>query len=277
MPSCVLLDMDWKKLIFKGLLCGGIGLGLGLSANGQYARRHFDDYTRFSVEVNAGIPFLVGNLTSFSAEKTYTGLYANVGVGFQYTPVWGFRFSAGYGKTKVGARDYAKEFLLGEDGMTYYLPMPFQTWTYKEIYSEVKFLSAGLHADVNLINLLGGSAAAHWYTVLLSPAVYVQQYKPEVKTKKRDDVLFAPGGKMCLGLGGDLTFRIRMSPVADFQIRTGMVWMTDNQFIGFDTPILARYNYSWNTSVGLVFKIPQKGKRENLMYMPRNGECFWRF
>lgn len=247
-----------------------------LPAEAQFVKRHMQDYSRWSVEVNAGVPFLVGSLTSFAADETYLGMFGNVGVGFQYTPVWGFRISAEYGKTKAGAREYAADFLLGEDGMTYYLPMPFETWKYRDVYSRIEYLGIGLHADINIVNLLGGSASDYRWTFLLSPAVYVKQFSPEVRTVSGDKVLFSPSSGLCAGLGGDLTARVRLSRLFDLQFRTGVAWISDNQFVGFDTPVLARYNYSWNTSVGIVFKWPQRGKREHLMYMPRNGVCYWR-
>lgn len=264
------------RLLISGLLCLSGGMEISPVA-AQFTKRRAFNYTRWSVEANAGIPFLVGNFTSFAAGKTYIGSYFEGGVGFQYNPIWGFRLSVGTGKNKLGARGYASDFLLGEDGMTYYLPVDQQTWRYKELYTKIQYFSAGVHADINLFNLFGGSASNYWFTVLLSPALYLRQHTPEVRTLADEKKLFSPGGRWCLGMGGDITLRVPLCRLFDLQCRTGIVWLTDNQFIGFDTPILARYNYTWTSVVGLVFKVPQRGKRGHLMYMPRRGECHWVF
>lgn len=233
-------------------------------------------YTRFSVEIFGGVPFMVGNLTAFSADKTYLNTCYGVRGGYQLNRSFGIGINIAKGTNTLGARDYAADFLLGNDGNTYYLPQEFVTTTpYKDIKSNVSFMSGGIYADINLTNLVGLNSSDHGLSVLLSPNICIQQNEATVSSKT-DGTQFLPSRKgMSIGLGVDAALRVRTCKWIDLQLRTGITWLSDNEFIGFNTPIQARYNYVWTTSVGIIIKIPQRGKRDNVIYVPREGDCHW--
>lgn len=242
--------------------------------NAQVSKDLGRRYSRWTVEVNAGLPFLVGNLTSFSQDKTYMGFLYGARMGFQLNRAWGVGVSVNQGHNKMGARGYASDYLLGVDGMTYYLPQDMKTYSYKDIYSDVKYISGGIYADINVNHLFRGPSD-YWCSLMLIPGIYVHRFSSVVNKKKDDISLFPRRTALSWGAGIDAALRFRVTRLFDLQVRTGVTWITDNNYVGFRTPILARYNYMWNSVVGIIFKIPERGKRGNVMYAPRNGECYW--
>lgn len=258
----------------------GIALVLFLSLcplenQAQVSKFMAEKYSRWWVEASIGVPYLFGNMSSFAADKTYTGLLYGLRAGYQKSPIIGFSVSVNQGKNKMGARDYAADFMLGEDGKTYYLPTPMNTVPYKEIYSDVGFFNVGLHGEVNLINLLGGSSAKTRLAVMVMPGIYIQNFKTTVKRKSSDEAYLPSRSRMNFGMGGELGIRVKATPLFDLQLRSGMVWMSDNNFVGFNTPIRARYNYMWNTVLGVIVKIPTAGRKDNVIYVPKEGVCLW--
>lgn len=265
-----------RKKIFWSVC---FSLLLSIQVEAQVSRNLANSYSRWAVEADMGAPVIAGTLTSASSGKVNLGLMYGAGVIWQWKCALGLGLSFSSGQNRLEARNYAADYLLGEDGMTYYLSQAYYqaegitTYYYKDIYSDVSFLSGNIRAELNLINLFGGSSSERWFSVLLMPGVYVNQFTASVK-RKSDNVLLLPERTgLNLGFGGDLALRFRLTRMFDLQLKSGLVWMSDNDFVGFSTPVLARYNYMWNTSVGVIFKIPQRGKRDNLMYVPRDGEC----
>lgn len=243
----------------------------------QASRFLYRDYTRWTIETYAGVPFMVGNLTAFSADRTYISPMYGVRGGFQVNRIFNIGLSASRGQNRLGARDYAADFLLCANGKTYYSPHEtLPTYAYKDIYSDITFMNAGIFTDVNLTSLAGFNSCDYGISLLLSPGIYIQQNEATVKRKADHLQLLPVRSGMSIGLGADLGLRIRTGKWIDLQLKTGITWLSDNDFIGFSTPIEARYNYVWNSSVGVIFKIPERGKRDNLIYMPRESACYWK-
>lgn len=240
----------------------------------QASRFLYRNYTRWTVEAYAGVPFMAGNLTAFSADRTYIKPMYGIRAGFQANRIFGIGLSVSRGQNRLGSRDYAADFLLCTDGNTYYFPPEtLPTYAYKDIYSDITFMNAGVFTDINLTNVAGFNSCI---SVLFSPGIYIQQNEATVKRKADHLQLLPVRSGMSIGLGADLGIRFRTGKWIDLQLKTGVMWLSDNDFIGFSTPIQARYNYVWNTSVGVIFKIPGKGKRDNLIYLPREGACYWK-
>lgn len=241
----------------------------------QISRFLEKEYTHWTVEANVGIPFPVGTLSAFSADKTYIGNQYGVRAGFQMNRIFGFGFTLSSGQSKLGARDYAAEYLLGADGRTYYFPQEIPTYPYKDIYSDISFISGGVYTEINLINLVGWNSCDYGFSVLLIPSAFVQQTEAKVRRKNDNIQLIPSRSGMSIGLGGDIGIRFRTCKWIDLQLRTGITWLSNNDFVGFSTPVQARYNYMWTTSLGVIFKIPERGKRDNIIYMPQEGDCHW--
>ena len=77
---------------------------------------------------------------------------------------------------------------------------------YNDIYTKIKYFTLGLHGDFNVNNFFGKKELRRW-TVLLSPAVYLQKFSPKLY-KKEDDKRFDTSSTLDndvnLGLGGDI-------------------------------------------------------------------------
>ena len=52
----------------------------------------------------------------------------------------------------------------------------------------------------------------------------------------------------------------------DLQLKSGMAWVSNNHFDGVATCCTSKYNWLANLSVGVVWKIGNNKKKENLMY-----------
>ncbi len=214
-------------------------------------------YSRWSVGLNAGLPFFWGDFNSLSADKTYIGYMAGVQGSYQLTPLLGVTLSFDYARNKACSRDYAAGYLLGVDGMTYYTPQAGTTENYKDLYSKINMYSAGLHLDINLNRLFGPGIANGKLKVILSPAVCAQHFNSGVYTK-RADKLFTDNAEpqsLSLGLGGDVALRYNASSAIDLQLKGTGIWITDNNFDGIATVGYVKQNAMWCVSAGVVWKI----------------------
>lgn len=139
---------------------------------------------------------------------------------------------------------------------------------YNDLYAKVKYFTVGLHGDLNVNNFFGKKELRRW-TVLLSPAVYLQKFSPKLY-KKEDDKRFDTSSTLDndvnLGLGGDIALRYRASKHVDLQLKSGVAWIANNNFDGVVTCCTSKYNWQANLSVGVVWKVGNNKKRENLMY-----------
>ncbi len=231
-------------------------------------QQSYNDYSRWSVGVNAGIPFFVGDMTSFSSNKLYVGYLFGLQADYRFSPLWGLSLTTDFGENKVGTYNYARNFMLDDKGNACCCPPPMGTAAYYEdLYGVVRFFSAGLHAEFNLNYLFAPNKETQW-TVLLSPALYLQKYFPKIYTIATDKQ-FTDGSlsnPLSIGLGGDVALRYRLNPALDLQVRSGLIWITDEHFEGINNNSKSYANFSWNTSVGIVFKLNGKNKKDNIMY-----------
>ncbi len=230
----------------------------------------YKEYSRWTIGVDAGMPFLFGDVYSLSKDKNYPGGQFGLNVGYQLLPAIGFKLSAHYGFSKLASPHYAKDYILGQDGMTYYKPNIVENGvSYADIYSKVRYFGAGFHVSLNMNNLLFENRGERLLTVLLEPAVYLQKFNPKVYDKNGNRVAKgALDNRLGFGAGGDLAFRFRTGKLVDLQLSTGIVWLNNNNFDGIRTEALGRDSYIWNSSVSVIFKINGKKKVDNLMYAP---------
>ncbi len=229
----------------------------------------YKDFSRWSLGINGGISAFRGDMISFSADKTYIGAQGGIQLGYQFTPTFGLSLTADMGQGKGGAKEWEKEYKIYPNGKSYYGTNPEAGFAYyNDIYTKVKYFTLGLHGDFNVNNFFGKKELRRW-TVLLSPAVYLQKFSPELY-KKEDDKRFDTSSKldnnMNFGLGGEIALRYRAGKHVDLQLKSGMAWIANNNFDGVATCCTSKYNWLANLSVGVVWKIGNNKKKENLMY-----------
>ena len=228
-----------------------------------------NDFSRWSLGVNGGISAFRGDMISFSADKTYIGVQGGLQLGYQFTPTFGLSLTADMGQGKGSAKKWEKAFKIYPNGESYYGTEPEAGFAYyNDIYAKIKYFTLGLHGDFNVNNFFGKKELRRW-TVLLSPAVYLQKFSPKLY-KKEDDKRFDTSSTLDndvnLGLGGDLALRYRASKHIDLQLKSGVAWIANNNFDGVATCCTSKYNWLANLSVGVVWKMGNKKKKENLMY-----------
>ena len=229
----------------------------------------YNDFSRWSLGLNGGISIFRGDMVSFSADKTYLGGEGGLQLGYQLTPTFGLSLTADMGQGKGSAKKWEKEFKIYPTGESYYGMLPEEGFAYyNDVYSKVKYFTIGLHGDFNVNNFFGKKELRRW-TVLLSPAFYLQKFSPKLY-KKEDDKRFDTSSTLDndvnLGLGGDLALRYRASKHIDLQLKSGVAWIANNNFDGVATCCTSKYNWLANLSVGVVWKMGNKKKKENLMY-----------
>ena len=235
----------------------------------------YNDFSRWSLGLNGGISIFRGDMVSFSADKTYLGRQGGLQLGYQLTPTFGLSLTADMGQGKGSAKKWEKEFKIYPTGESYYGTLPEEGFAYyNDVYSKVKYFTIGLHGDFNVNNFFGKKELRRW-TVLISPAVYLQKFSPKLYKKeddKRFDASSTLDNDMNLGLGGDIALRYRASKHIDLQLKSGVTWIANNNFDGVATCCSSKYNWLANLSVGVVWKMGNNKKKENLMYAPARSE-----
>ena len=229
----------------------------------------YNDFSRWSLGGNGGISVFRGDMISFSADKTYIGVQGGLQLGYQFTPTFGLSLTADMGQGKGSAKEWEKAFKIYSNGESYYGTEPETGFAYyNDIYTKINYFTLGLHGDFNVNNFFGKKELRRW-TVLLSPAVYLQKFSPKLY-KKEDDKRFDTSSTLDndvnLGLGGDIVLRYRASKHIDLQLKSGVAWIANNNFDGVATCCTSKYNWLANLSVGVIWKIGNNKKRENLMY-----------
>ncbi len=229
----------------------------------------YNDFSRWSLGLNGGISVFRGDMVSFSAGKTYIGGQGGLQLDYQFTPTFGLSLTADMGQGKGSAKEWEKGFKIYPTGESYYGTTPEAGFArYNDLYAKVKYFTVGLHGDFNVNNFFGKKELRRW-TVLLSPAVYLQKFSPKLYKKgddKRFDTSSTLDNDVNLGLGGDLALRYRVGKHVDLQLKSGLAWIANNNFDGVATCCTSKYNWLANLSVGVVWKIGNNKKNGNLMY-----------
>lgn len=256
-----------KLFVFLCLITGTVIPSLAQKQDTK--KEIYSEYSRWSLGVNGGISIFRGDMISLSADKTYIGGQGGLQLGYQFTPTFGLSLTGDLGTAKGSAKKWEKNYIVYPDGNSYYGTSPEDGFAYYNgIYSKVKYFMLGLHADFNVNNFFGHKEMRRW-TILLSPAVYLQKFSPELYLKDGDqrfDKNSTLNNDMNLGLGGDLILRYRTSKHIDLQLKSGVTWIDNNNFDGVATCCSSKYNWLANLSVGVIWKIGNNKKKENLVY-----------
>ena len=217
---------------------------------------------RWSVGVNVGVPFFWGDMLTIAADKTYGGVAAGVHGSYRICSLLSTSLSVDYAYGKLGPRGYAKDYLLAQDGMTWYVPQAEPMKKYSELNSKVSLINVGLSLDVNINRFFGEEAAKNRFTAWVSPTVYGQFFFSDVRLKESGE-LYSNGtttpAAISLGLGGSASLRYQVCPAVSIQLKNTVAWLTDNNFDAICTPYgHAKQNAMWLLQIGAIWHIDNK-------------------
>ena len=216
-------------------------------------------FSRWQAGLNAGIPFFWGDMLSMSAGKTYIGFAAGLQCSYRFSELLSVTLSADYATGRLGARDYAQNYMLSPDGMTWYIPGTQPLMPYKDLYSNIQSVNIGLGLDINVNRIFWKDISGHRFTAWVSPAVYGQYFHADIHSKsdgsRYSDGTTQPAG-FSLGLGGSVSLRYRITGDLDIQLKNTAIWMTDNNFDGIRTIFgKTRHNAAWTPQIGIIWNI----------------------
>ena len=228
-----------------------------------------DGYSRWSIGVNVGVPFLHGDMVSWEAyNHYYMGVMGGLQVGFQMAPAVGLSLTADYGQNKAGSRIRDKRYYMSNEGVVYdrfkELPQGITAKEFNDLYQKTSFINVGLHLDVNVNRIF--SSRPHTVNVILSPGVYGQNFTSKINNKS-DDKQFVTDkyNEWNFGAGGDLALRFRVSPVVDLQLKGTAIWINADKYDNIKNDIKDYTHWMWGGSAGIIFKLGGN-QRTNLLY-----------
>lgn len=233
----------------------------------------YDNYSHWSIGINAGQPYFAGDFWSVGrGNKFLQGPLVGLQVGYQFNPIFGLKMSFDYGFNKAGSQSHEDSFLLMPDGSTYYnVDIPEGSERYRDLYSNISMMNAGLHWETDLLNLFRRSDGNRRWALIAAPGIYLQYFNSTVK-RKSDDSKFSEGvgKKIDFGAGGDIALRYRLNKNIDIQAKGGMIWINNDKFDGINSINTTKHNTVITAQVGLVWKIGNGNgkKKDNIVYAP---------
>ncbi|WP_160224766.1 OmpA family protein [Porphyromonas cangingivalis] len=228
-------------------------------------------YSRWTIGVYGGVPFTQGGeMVTLGHDKVRIGYTGGLQVGYQFNPFFGMSLSGQYGMIPGASKEWEKDYLVLPNGKTEYaVPADASAVPFKDVYSKITAITAGLHFDFNAAALFASNQRR--FALVLSPAVYMQKFAPELK-KISGDAKFNTSdlkNDISLGLGGDLDLRYSASRVVDIMLKAGAAWVTNNNFDGIDnTGTERKYGTIGHIAAGVVFKLGASDKVDNIIYAP---------
>ena len=129
----------------------------------------YNDYSRWSIGINGGVPFFAGDFRSVTKGNGYWGGMIGLQGGYQFNPLFGIRLSVDYAANKAGSRDYEDDFILMPNAETYYnVDFPEGAKYYKELRSDIRMWNFGLNFEVNMFNLFRRSDGNRRWALLVA-------------------------------------------------------------------------------------------------------------
>jgi outer membrane protein OmpA-like peptidoglycan-associated protein len=263
-----------KIFVILLVLCGS-----AIYANAQTAPTK-SDYSRWSIGINGGIPFYMGDFTSFSHNKTYYGLDGGLQITYQISSLLGLTLSGDYGENKAGSRKHSLDYFLSPSGETFYVENGMadqRMMTYSELYNKIRSISIGLGIDININRIFSPYIGNRRFTVLLTPTIWAQKFSTDTYLKDGDTKWSDGSMKQDwnVALGGALTLRYRASKSIDLQLKNSLAYVYNDKFDGIATYPETRQNFMWVPQLGIVWKIgntKKSGKIDNLLYYGKTHE-----
>ncbi|WP_036791435.1 MULTISPECIES: OmpA family protein [Porphyromonas] len=233
------------------------------------------NYSNWSIGIYGGLPFTQGgDMATLAHDKIHFGYMGGLQLGYQFNPFFGLSLTGQYGNAPAGAKKEEMQYRVMPNGQTFYGDMskaPAESMLFKDVYSKIVHMGGGLHFDFNVAPLFAPGANRK-VALILSPAVYAYKFSPTLH-KVSDNAKFNTSdlkNDLTLALGGDLDFRVRASKHVDVMLKAGTAWIqNNNNFDGIDnTGTKLRYGVVGQVALGVVYKIGNTNKEDNILYAP---------
>lgn len=232
-------------------------------------------------------PMLFSELNSVTSEKWLFGLGGDLNFGYQFSPVFAIKISAGIGKNRAIAAPYQKGWYLGLndgyvyypytmiDGTVYHYPFKEQTGELLVgnqgknidnvginatplalVVSNYCMWQIGLNAEFNFTRLFYRDAYTQKPVELwVNPGLYLSQFNSQVYNFKTGKAA-APkvNNKLTVGLGGSVTLRFNVARRLAIDISNAAIWELSHNIDGINSSRRAFDAFCWQPSIGLVYR-----------------------
>ncbi len=228
-------------------------------------------------------PFMHGDMYSLTKEKTNFGIGPNIRLGYRFNSLFGLELKAMYARMKGYSPSGSENFVLGDNGMTYYKYTmvkgsdysagPDNLWgiwgendfetinanPYSEMYSKVDQFQLGLMGTLNLNRLFMyvPNDRTQRFTMFLKPAIYANKYHSATYFRANDQRATKKyKSPISVGLGGELSLDWAISRHFGVELYTGIMWVSDQEFDGIRTIKKAKDDFTWSVGANLSFRFP---------------------
>lgn len=215
--------------------------------------------------IEGGVPFGVGTLSSFGADKTRAGYAVGLFGGYRFNSVLSAELSAKWGKTHLAARDccIASGYWLGTDGQTYHAPVAGMDGAdYAHLKSAVALQQYGVRMNINLLGLFPATRQSRW-RLELSPMITAVGTQADVKTIDEGHGLISDQTRWHLGAGGNVQVSYAIADRLHVGLYSGMTCLTGDAIDGLSERIHdARYLWESGLRIGWTLGRCRKKTRE---------------
>lgn len=206
----------------------------------------------------ACMPIFFGNLRTYLQEQHPISLQYGLSGGYQLHRFFGLELSVDYGNSRLTSRPADHTYSLDKYGQTYSTPQIPGTIPYTTIYSLLKYAGLGIHIPFNLNHLFFHQSKAERLTLFLSPHCSVNRYKSKIRLKHFHQSWLSPQVHWSFDLGADLLLRYTISNRIDFQLRSGIKYISNKKFDGLSISFPHNTSYVWSSGISLLYKFGKK-------------------
>lgn len=204
------------------------------------------------------MPIFYGNLKTQLKDQQPISLQYGLSAGYKLHRLFDLELSIDYGSSRLTARTADYNYSLDKHGETYPTVQTSGTVPYSQIYSLLKYAGVGLHAPFNLNRLFFHRPKPYRLSFLLSPGISVNRYKSKIRLKYSHQTWLSPQVHWSFDLGIDLLIRYNLSKRIDFQLRSGIKYISNKKFDGLSTPSPHNTSYAWTSGISLLYKFGKK-------------------
>lgn len=230
----------------------------------ELSSRNVDDGWKsgWYADVEAGVPFGAGSLSSFGHDEIHAGWSAGIGAGYRFSPVLSAEAFLMWGKVSMTARECCagNGFWLGSDGGFYHasvLGMP--GWNYSDIRDGVSFQKYGAGLNVNILGFFSGTRNGRWL-LEVSPQLSLLGTASAIRLRSDKEKLMSGSTEWNFGYGASLRAGYRLTERLGIAISSGITAAAGHRIDGMPRHD-HRSNLFWENSIRLSWSFGAGNRR----------------